>query len=105
MDNPTLFSERQKFKQWWIRGILIGINVMMLGGIFIQFIGDHQFGDKPMSNNGLIIGTGISLLFTLLFGSVKLETLIKTDGIYVRFFPFYFRFKFYPWNSLRETYV
>jgi hypothetical protein len=105
MDNEILFTEKQRFKQWWLWIILIGINVLFLFGVFKQVIIGHQFGNKPMSNTGLIIVTLLTMLFTLLFLNFRLETKIKKDGIYVRFFPFHFKFKHFTWDVLTKIYV
>lgn len=67
MDDEILFTEKQRFKQWWLWIILIGINVLFLFGVFKQVIVGQQFGNKPMSNSGLIITALLTMLFTLLF--------------------------------------
>lgn len=105
MDNEVLFSERQKFKQWWLWLILFGINGLFLFGVFKQVIGGQHFGNKPMSNTGLLIATGLTILLTLLFINFHLDTQIKKDGIYVRFFPFHIKFKHYAWDGLTKSYV
>jgi len=105
MANEILFTERQKFKQWWLWLILLGINGLFLFGVFKQVIGGQQFGDKPMSNAGLLIATGLTIALTLLFVNFRLDTTVKMDGIYVRFFPFHLKFKYYPWNSLTKSFV
>ena len=105
MEEEILFSERQRFKQWWLWLILLGVNGLFLFGMFKQVIGGQQFGDKPMSNQGLLIVTGLTIVLSLLFVNFRLETIIRKDGIYVRFFPFHFKFKNYPWNKLTKCYV
>ena len=105
MDNEVLFTERQRFKQWWLWLILLGINGLFLFGVFKQVIGEQQFGDKPMSNAGLSITTGLTIALTLLFINFRLDTTIKRDGIYVRFFPFHLKFKYYSWDNLTKSYV
>ena len=105
MDNEILFTERQRFKQWWLWLILLGINGLFLFGVFRQVIGGQQFGNKPMSDTGLLIATGFTILLTLLFTSFRLETQIKKDGIYVRFFPFHLSFKHYTWDTLTKSYI
>jgi hypothetical protein len=105
MDDEILFTEKQRFKQWWLWIILIGINVLFLFGVFKQVIVGQQFGNKPMSNSGLIITALLTMLFTLLFLNFQLETKIKKDGIYVRFFPFHFKFKHFSWGVLTKIYV
>lgn len=105
MSNEILFSERQKFKQWWLWLILLGINGLLLFGVFKQVIGGQQFGDKPMSNAMLLIATGVTLSLTLIFLNIRLDTIIKHDGIYVRFFPFHAKFEYFSWDSLTKSFV
>ena len=105
MDNEVLFKERQRFKQWWLWLILLGTNGLFLFGVFKQVIGGEQFGDNPMSNAGLLIATGLTFALTLLFINFRLDTTIKKDGIYVRFFPLHFKFKHYSWDSLTKSFV
>lgn len=105
MANKVLFTERQRFKQWWLWLILIGINGLFLFGVFKQIIIGQQFGDNPMSNAGLLIATGLTIALTLLFINFRLDTTIKEDGIYVRFFPFHLKFKHYSWDSLAKSFV
>lgn len=105
MNEQILFTETQRFKQWWVWIILIGINVLMLYGVFTQVINGETFGDKPASNSELLTGTAISLLISIFVLSFRLDTQIKTDGIYVRLFPLQFSYRFFPWSSLLKCYV
>jgi hypothetical protein len=105
MSNDILFTEKQKFKQWWLWLLLLGINGLFLFGVFKQVVVGQQFGDKPMSNAGLLVTAGLTILLTLLFVNFRLDTNIKKDGIYVRFFPFHFKFKHYTWESLTKSFV
>ena len=36
---------------------------------------------------------------------MKLTTRITTEGIYVRFFPFHFKEKFFAWDTISASYV
>lgn len=105
MDKEILYTERQRFKQWWLWLILLGVNGLFLFGVFKQVIGGQQFGDKPMSNTGSLVATGLTFALTLLFINFRLDTTIKKDGIYVRFFPFHLKFKHYTWESLTKSFV
>lgn len=105
MDNEILFSERQKFKQWWLWLILLGCNGLFLFGIFKQVMGGQQLGDKPMNDLGLLIAIGITIILTIYFVIIRLDTIIKKDGIYVRFFPFHLKFKHYTWDKLTKSFV
>jgi hypothetical protein len=105
MVNEVLFTERQRFKQWWLWLILLGINGLFLFGVFKQVIGGQQFGDNSMSNAGLLITTGLTIALTILLVNFRLDTTIKKDGIYVRFFPFHLKFKYYNWDSLTKSFI
>lgn len=105
MNNEILFAERQKFRQWWIWLILVGINGFFLFGVFQQVFGGRQFGDRPMSNEGLLFSLGLSLLLTFVFINLRLDTQLKQDGIYVKFFPFHLTFKVYPWDEISKSFV
>lgn len=105
MNNEILYTERQKFKQWWLWLILLGVNGLFLFGVFKQVIYGEQFGNKPMSNTGLLIATCVTILLTILFVNFRLDTTIKEDGIYVRFFPFHLKFKHYTWDTLTKSFV
>jgi len=105
MGSEILFSEKQRFKQWWLWLILLSITGLLLFGVVKQVVYGEQFGDKPMSNSGLLILTSIFLLFTFLFVVYRLDTIIKKEGIYVRFFPFHIKFKYYSWNILTKSYI
>lgn len=58
-----------------------------------------------MSDTGLLITTGLTIALTLLFINFRLDTTIKRNGIYVRFFPFHLKFKHYTWDSLTKSFV
>ena len=105
MEDKVLFSEQQKFKQWWLWIILIVSNFIFVLGIYKQMILKEQFGDNPMSNTGLLIGLLGMLSLTIVFWSFKLQTIIKNDGVYVRFFPVHIAYRKYTWDKLIKIYV
>lgn len=105
MEQDFIFKEKQRFKQWWLWLILLGLNGFLLYGFFRQVLAGYPLGDRPMSNIGLSITALITLLLSLFFIILRLETIIKTDGIYVRFFPFHAEFKYYPWSRINRSHV
>ena len=105
MEEKILFTEQQKFNQWWLWLLLIALNGMFVYGIYQQVIKKQPFGDNPTSNTGLFIALGGMLLLTILFYTFKLQTIIKSDGIYVRFFPIHRAYRKYTWDKLVKTYV
>lgn len=104
MDKEILFTETQKFKQWWLWLIFIAINSFFLTGVYLQIFSGRDFIHNALGDNELLLATVITLALTLLFMNFRLETQIKTDGVYVRFFPFHLVFKYYPWKDISKTY-
>lgn len=105
MYNNYLFSEKQKFTQWWIWLILLGINGMFLYGIYKQIILKEVFGDNPMNDTGLLLMFLFTLVITLSFIIMRLETNIDKEGIHVRLFPLHVNFKFFKWDEIEKAYI
>lgn len=105
MDNNIIFSERQRFRQIWIWLILLGVNGLWIYAIITQVVNGQQFCNRPMSDTGLFIALGLTVLLTILFIAFRLDTEIKQDGIYVRFFPFYLTFRKYSWDKIAKSFV
>lgn len=103
--NTILFSERQRFRAWWFWAIIALPTVIGVYGCVQQIGFGIPFGDKPLSNAGIITVVLCFLAFNLLFLVPKLETQVGKDGIYVRFYPLHRKFIFYPWADLVKCYV
>ena len=95
------FKEKQKFTQWWIWLLLIGLGAIAVYGIIQQFLFGIDFGDKPMSNIGLIIFTLFVFGFIYFNWYMTLITEITNEGIKVRFVPFVK--KEIKWNELKSA--
>ena len=105
MKDDILFAERQRFNQWWLWLLILGINGVFFWGTFQQVIKGTPFGDHPMSNTGIVFTSILMLSITLLLFNVRLETIIKEEGIYVRFFPFHVKFKFYSRVTIKKAFI
>ena len=90
------FTETQRFTQWWLWLILIGVWASMVYSFVTA---------PPQTNVAAFVSFGIGILLPLLFWQMKLTTRITEDGIYVRFFPFHFKEKFFPWETITSSYV
>jgi hypothetical protein len=105
MENDLLFYEKQKFTQWWVWLLLL-----LPTGIFIlstlgEFIFGLQYGYKLSDTSELLVSILLFGCLYVFFYLIKLETIIKAEGIYVRFFPFHFRFKHYEWEDISNVYT
>ncbi|MBP7496901.1 MAG: hypothetical protein KA792_04470 [Bacteroidales bacterium] len=105
MNKDILFFETQKFRQLWLLFLLLSVVGITFMAFFIQFAGAKQQIENPIDKAGLLISACLIVLITLLFYYVRLETQIRRDGIYVRFFPFHIKYKFYNWESLSKVYI
>ena len=84
--------------------ILFGVTGVAIFSLCKQIIDQEYSGAKP-GDIALFMLTGITLMFIPLFLTCRLETIIKKDGIYVRFFPFHLKFRRYYWDSITRAYV
>ena len=50
----------------------------------------------------VFVGIGVPIAITALFLLLKLQTEVRTDGLYVRFFPFHIHFKRFAAEDLSE---
>lgn len=88
---PTiLFEESQRFSQQLFRIILFLVSALFVYAFIQQVVMGQPFGNKPMSNKGIIAAISFLSIFNLLFYSMQLVTTIDEDAISVRFYPFHF---------------
>lgn len=105
VQNEILFTEDQRFRQWWLWLILLSGDAVFLFWVCKQLIFKVQVGDHPMSDTSLLLSAvGIILVSILLFYT-RLNTQIKKDGIYLKFFPFHWSYKYYSWDMVDKCYV
>lgn len=84
----VLFREEQKFDQAWIWLILLFALGIPLFGLFMQLGLDRPFGNKPMSNTGLVVWAICGVGLVIFFRMLKLTTIIDRENIHIKFFPF-----------------
>ena len=97
------FKEEQKFTQWWLWLILIGVGILPILGVYKQFILGEKFGDKPMSDLALIIFCVFTFGLIAMFGFMRLKTEIDQNEIRMSFFPFVK--KRVNWNEIKNAEV
>jgi hypothetical protein len=95
-----LFDESQRFNQWWIWAIILGvIGVSLYASIETIQMGDSLFN---WTNFSVIIPV---FIIPALFYFLKLKTKVEENGIYVRFIPFHLKEIFISWDQLDECYI
>lgn len=99
------FREKQYQTSWWVWVLLIGIDVLFIIGSILQLGFGKAFGNNPMSNIMLISLTILIILFSIFFLSSNLQTYINEEGIYIKYFPFHFKFKHFAWENIEKVRV
>lgn len=105
MDPNVVFTEKQKFRQWWVILMLSGLIALIAYAIISQLFMGKTFGQNPMNNFGLILTALFVLLLSVLILIIRLETHISSEGIKVRFFPFHSKFRKFSWDEISQCYV
>jgi hypothetical protein len=81
------------------------IVVVVFGyGMIEQVIFDRPWGERPVSNELLLIIGSVVILFSVamiyLFYSLRLITEVREDGLYIRFYPL--KSKIIPYHSIQS---
>lgn len=100
-----VFKEIQRLRQWWILLFQLTVLGLISYGLISQLIFDIPFGDKPISNLGLIIIAILIFLFIMTLFLIKLETIITSKGIQFGFKPFQRKGISYSWNEIHSIVV
>lgn len=88
MENSILFSEKQRFTQWWLVLILALVNILIFSILIVELTSKPIGGAKLISAQVVVVVCLLSVAISASIFLVQLQTTIKADGIYVRFFPF-----------------
>lgn len=104
MEAKILFTERQRFKQWWLWAILLVAASMPVFGFIKELQSAHPFSDSE-DNAGIFISLTILSAVWVLFFLLRLETKITEAGISARYFPFHFKSLQFPWSEIEKVYV
>ncbi len=107
-ENNLVFREVQKFGLWICRLPLILVMVLTIG-VAIYATRDMMQEQKPPPIFVLVlfgvVGIGVPIMVSLLIFLIRLETEVRSDGLYVRFFPIHIRFKKFAAEDLDDFYT
>jgi len=92
----VLFREEQRFRQWWLWLLLIGVSAVVDVALVAAIV-DYSRHGSNMTWFGAyvvpVIGLTITLALIALFYAARLTTEVRPEGLFIRFFPFHLRFK------------
>ncbi len=102
-ENTVLFREVQRFDQWWLWLLVLIPTSMVWYGAIQQLIFGKAFGENPASDTGVsVLLVLFGILLPIFMYSLKLITEVRKDGLYVRFYPFHFSYRRYPYESMNS---
>ena len=103
----VIFREEQKFGLWlrWLVYLSMGLSVVI--SVFALTKESAPEGSQASWEIilAVLVGIGVPIAITALFLLLKLETEVRRDGLYVRFFPFHIDFKQFGPEDLSECYA
>lgn len=102
-NDAVLYREVQRPRQLLYIIVIIIVSGIFWWGFIQQVIYGIQFGDKPMSDIGLVIAWVLfGLIIPLLAFQVKMITEVRGDGVYIKFVPFHFEYRGFGYQSIRD---
>jgi len=106
-DSNIFFNEEQRLKHAWIWLVLALMSFLIFSyGLFVQMILHKPWGNKPMDDKGLIIVsilvTSIFIVVYFVFKGTRLITEIKSEGIYLKYPPYFTKHIVYHFNDIKH---
>lgn len=109
MENHTrtvFFHETQRFTQWWIWLLILIAPAIVIYAMYQQFILGKPFGSNPASDLTLaILGIIFGLSLPLFLRLLNLRTEVRSDGIFIRYFPLHLRGKLIRFDEISSFYA
>ena len=90
------FNENQRFSQWWLWLLLM----VVISNLVREFL-----NGTAEEKDALFFSALTLTLTSVLFGIMKLETTIDSEGIAVRFFPFQLKKKHFNLDQLECCFI
>jgi len=103
--NQVLYSETQRFSQWWIWVLVLGIAGLMWFGAVQQLLFGIPFGGNPAPDPlmwVLLLTFGIAM--PLFMYALNLRTEVRPDGLYLKMFLLHLRYQVIPWQEIERFY-
>lgn len=99
------FTETQRFDQWWLRLLFVGINGLFAFAAWRQLAQDEPVDDTSLPKGALLAVCLSLLVFTLLFFRTQLITRVDATGVHVRFAPWQRTGRHIPWTQVQACCV
>jgi hypothetical protein len=101
----AFFYEKQHQKMWWVWLLLLAINAYLIVGVALQLQAEKSIGVHSSNGGASIFACIIVLIISILVLTSSLTLYIDEKGVYVRYFPFHLKFRFFDWNNIDAAYI
>jgi hypothetical protein len=99
----VLFRETQRFRQWLIWALVLFTAILSLYGAFQQLILGIPFGSNPAPDGWMIVIAVIfGIGFPIFMYMINLTAEVRSDGLYIRYFPFHLSFIRIKMQEIKE---
>ena len=99
-ESPVLFHEEQRFRQWWVWLMLLGILAFLVAFYVPHIVQNARQGAPVGQTRQDRVGFVVAMCtFVLMGGTIWafarmcLVTEVRADGLYIRFWPFHWSFR------------
>jgi len=105
--NDLIFREVQAFSPLLRIALvlLMAVSVVIFVFALLETLTQPNKPDILVPTLLSIFAIAIPIAATVLFFILKLETEVRSHGLYIRFYPFHIRFKKFPGENLAEFYA
>jgi len=102
--NSLIFCEKQKFSRL-VRWLFILEPVVFIIFILLLLFYLGKEHTQPLPTVVIVAILTVPIAVTFLFWMSKLETQVRSDGLYILFFPFHINFKKFAFEDISEYYA
>lgn len=93
------FKETQRFNQWWI---WVPYSIIFILVLILPLTKSNTLTSFEIE---VFFGPVVMLLVAVLLYVSKLQTIVNGEGVKVRFFPFFAKWKVFKWDEITTTEV
>ncbi|MHC4691902.1 MAG: DUF6141 family protein [Planctomycetota bacterium] len=106
-ETDLIFREVQTFSSTlrWLLVLLMAVSFAIFATAFWETITNPKTTNTLIPTLLSIFAMAIPIAVTILFFILKLETEVRSDGLYIRFYPMHIRFKRFTGENLAESYA
>ena len=106
-ETELIYREEQRFGLWlrWLIALSMALAVPFSIFSLTKILSDQGQGDILPIILLITAGICVPIAVTLLFLVLKLETEVRPDGLYIRYFPAHIHFKRFTAENLSECYA